>query len=311
MSVTGHSSALANRAAPSAEGGPGPPTVCPLCGCATAPARKIREFTLFGCERCGHLFLPADQAGPSREELFGDTYFSGDPHGYPDYLAEEALQRTSARHYLRILARQGVRPGAMVDLGCAAGFQIDEFRRAGWNAAGVEPNLAMAGLARQRFGIAVHQGDVSTWNPAPASLDLVLILQVLEHLPDPADALARVHRGLANNGLLLVETWDREAWGARLFGDRWHQYNPPSVLHWFSRTGFRQWVTRCGFQVVRTGLPAKRIRLSRGVGMLRASVGNGLAGRLLVSPLGLLPAECQVPYFLGDAFWCLLRRVSR
>ena len=67
--------------------------------------------------------------------------------------------------------------------------------------------------------------------------DLVVMLQVIAHLVDPLATGRRIAELLRPDGLWLVETWDRESRTARLFGRRWHEYSPPSVLHWFSRRG--------------------------------------------------------------------------
>ncbi|MFM8349945.1 MAG: class I SAM-dependent methyltransferase, partial [Actinomycetales bacterium] len=52
-------------------------------------------------------------------------------------------------------------------------------------------------------------GNLWSWPLAPASLDAVLSLQVIEHLWEPAALLTEAHRCLCAGGLLVVSTPNR------------------------------------------------------------------------------------------------------
>jgi hypothetical protein len=85
--------------------------------------------------------------------------------------------------------------------------------------------------------------------------------------------------------LLSIETWDRGAAIARLFGRRWQQVNPPSVLWLWDAAQLRHVVERAGFEVVRCRPVVKLVSVATVTGQL---------GR--VGPLRNLP----LPYGLGD-----------
>ena len=63
----------------------------------------------------------------------------------------------------------------------------------------------------------------------------------------------------APGGVWVIETWDRESVVARLLGRRWHEINPPSVLHWFSRRSLDALLASLGFERVARGRPRKTI----------------------------------------------------
>ncbi len=65
-------------------------------------------------------------------------------------------------------------------------------------------------------------------------MTIITMIQVMAHFVDPLDAFDRVARANKNDGLCLIETWNCQSLTARLFGKAWHEYSPPSVLHWFS-----------------------------------------------------------------------------
>jgi hypothetical protein len=125
---------------------------------------------------------------------------------------------------------------------------------------------------------------------------------------DPVDFVTQARDRLSESGLLLIETWDRDSIAAKASGARWHELNPPSVLHWFSRASLRKMVCDTGFELIDCGLPRKRIQIGRAFRMLRHSHNNSAISRGLTWPLALMPKNLTLPYLLGDAFWMLFKK---
>lgn len=257
------------------------------------------------CTRCHHQFWIPPDPESHVSTVYSDHYFCGSSGGYVDYVGEEALQRASARHYCRVLSRY-THPGRMLDVGAACGFFVKEFQDAGWQAAGIEPNASMCAFGRQRLQVDLSDRDL-TELPSAQPFDLITLIQVISHLIDPADTLRQIRQRLVDGGLFLVETWDRHSWAARLSGRSWHEYNPPSVLHWFTRRSLRELVESVGLRAIASGIPRKRIQVGRGVRMIRHATEQSRLGRWLTWPLALAPSDWTIPYFLGDAFWMLFR----
>jgi len=105
----------------------------------------------------------------------------------------------------------------LLDVGCAAGATtqaIRQVREVEW-AAGVELSPEAAALARAHFE-RVEEGRLEE-TPledfiAPASLDLILCLDVLEHLVDPWAAVKRLSPLLAPEGRLIVSVPNIRNW---------------------------------------------------------------------------------------------------
>ncbi|MEV0581013.1 methyltransferase domain-containing protein [Streptomyces sp. NBC_01463] len=102
-------------------------------------------------------------------------------------------------------------PGTdVLDVGCGTGIAARQFRAAGCEVLGVEPDERMAALARTR-GLPVEAGTFEAWSPAGRTFDMVVAAQSW-HWVDPAAGAAKAADVLRPGGRLAI------------FG---HAYEPP------------------------------------------------------------------------------------
>ena len=134
------------------------------------------------------------------------------------------------------------------------------------------------------------------------------MVQVLPHLVNPSQTLDSVRNQLSKNGLLLIETWSCRSLTAKAFGKNWHEYNPPSVLHWFSRNSLGRLLREHNFEVVKQGRPLKWIHVGNGAAIFKKSMEDSFLKTCLTSVLDRVPAGLKVPYFLDDVFWMVARK---
>ena len=280
---------------------------CPVCG---GPARRIfevRGFWILSCERCTHRFADVMPGEDHLAAVYDDAYFDDGGAGYPRYLDQAAIVHAAGRHYARLVARE-MPPGRTLDVGAAAGFVLKPFVEAGWKGVGVEPNPSMGAYARTELGLDVRTSSLEGFTTSEP-FDLVTMIQVLPHLWDVRRGLAAAADATTPGGYWLIETWDRSSLTARVFGKRWHEYSPPSVLHWFDRDGVVRLAAQYGFHEVRHGRRLKWISRRHASSLLRhALTGNrpGLVGRAIDAFERVMPA--RLPYPSEDLFWILLRK---
>jgi SAM-dependent methyltransferase len=206
------------------------------------------------CRGCGLLFR-ADLPSPADlPALYGAAYFrsgEGSEHGegYADYLAEEDLHRLNARRRLKVLESL-VRSGALLDVGCAAGFFLDEAQRRGWDVSGSELSPEMASWAGDELGLDIVQGAFSEQEWERGSFDVVTMWDYIEHTLDPAAELRRAADLLRPGGLLALSTGDAGSFVARLSGRRWHLLTPRHHNYFFTRSALLLTLQEAGMTTV-------------------------------------------------------------
>ena len=193
------------------------------------------------CATCGHMQL-AEQPD---EQFLAQAYADASS---TDYLEEEPGQRATARGALaQIEAHRAI--GRLLDLGCWAGFLLDEARLRGWQVSGVEPSAFASAYARRRLGLEVQTTDMFAADLDPSSFDAIVLGDVIEHLADPGRALDRI-ASLAQPGAVLYLTLpDAGSRVARLLGRRWWSVIPTHI-HYFTRRSLAALLARCGWELL-------------------------------------------------------------
>jgi 2-polyprenyl-3-methyl-5-hydroxy-6-metoxy-1,4-benzoquinol methylase len=72
------------------------------------------------------------------------------------YESELRGRKRTARKHLQIV-HQHMRPGRLLDIGCASGLFLVQAMQAGWNVSGIEPNEALCEDSRKKLSEA---GDI-------------------------------------------------------------------------------------------------------------------------------------------------------
>jgi SAM-dependent methyltransferase len=205
---------------------------------------------------------------------------------------------------------QYMKPGCLLDVGAAAGFVMKGFVELGWCAVGIEPNSGMADHARNCLGLDVETCTLEDFE-ATDRFDLVSMIQVVPHFMDPRRALRSAAQMTKPGGFWLIETWDRRSHAARSMGDAWHEYSPPSVLHWFSKDGLTKLVSEFGFSEVARGRPRKWIRASHAKAVARGASRASALSRILSIVVATIPDHLTVPYLGDDVYWVLYERPEK
>jgi SAM-dependent methyltransferase len=119
-------------------------------------------------------------------------------------------------------------------------------RRSGWEAVGVEVSATAAEHNRAE-GFEVFNGELAEARYPEGDFDVVVLSEVLEHVPEPREMLREVLRVMRPGGLLWATTPNGRGFSARSLGLKWSAVSPPEHLHLFSRGAVESLLTEVGF----------------------------------------------------------------
>jgi len=137
----------------------------------------------------------------------------------------------------------------VLDVGCWDGAVLADFP-ASWVRHGIEPHSGAARMAAER-GLTVFSASLESAPLAAAGYDVVVLLDVLEHLEDPLAALKILSASLAPGGYLVALTGNATSFAARFFKGYWYYCNYPEHIAFFSPASLRQGLNASGLNLVR------------------------------------------------------------
>jgi len=246
---------------PAAKASPDPPyspeyiETCDFCaGDRFIFVRQKDHYHIIACAGCGLVTLDYPSKEDALRRLYSEAYFRNVDgqwitRGYPDYFAMEPVIRKSASKRLKGILSM-VKGGRLLDIGCGPGFFLDVARR-DFEVLGIDLSAFAANYAKEHLGLRVFDRSLFECRFREEEFDVVTLWDTIEHLHNPKDTLREVHRILKKGGLMVVQTGDVSSLFARVMRDRWHLYNVPEHLFFFSRNILERMVATCGFTVHR------------------------------------------------------------
>jgi len=166
--------------------------------------------------------------------------------------------------------------GHVLDVGCSTGHLAGAIAARGVRVTGVEPDSAAAARARSACVEVLVGGieDLAIRARLPRGVDAVVLADVLEHLTDPAEALAFVRELLAPGGVVVASIPNIAHWSARRevargrFTYAEHGLFDRTHLRFFTRATARELATGAGYEVIEEtpapgALPLERVARGR------------------------------------------------
>lgn len=231
---------------------------CLACGSARvepwAVARDVEYhstndvFSYVRCADCGALSIgdvPADRLG----EIYPDTYYSFS-EGRMSFV-ERVKQWLDQRMFRRLFRQIKGDSLAALDVGGGTGWLLTQARA-------VEPRLRHTAVVdidtkaregAEKLGHAFHLSRIEDFR-SDRKYDLILLLNLIEHVDDPVAVLKAMGKLLAPGGKILAKTPNHDSLDARLFRNRsWGGYHCPR--HWviFTPESFTLAIDRAGLSV--------------------------------------------------------------
>ena len=123
----------------------------------------------------------------------------------------------------------------ILDVGCGEGQFVDFAMRRSWEVLGIELSDSAVALC-EKFGLPVKKADVFDRGLHQASFDMIMLSEVIEHVPNLIDFVKRLEQLLAKGGVLYLTTPNFNSLDRRVLGADWRVIHPEHITYFTPRT---------------------------------------------------------------------------
>lgn len=201
----------------------------------------MRGYPWTWCRECSSGYVPSVVPSDVLADYYADYYGEGNlavPHVVGERLRAEVRTFDPFRT-----------TGRLLDVGYGAGTLLELAGEDGWECWGTEISTS-ADLAAAGRGWQLHVGDIDELDLPQGSFDVVCMVELLEHVPEPQRQLEAAARLLRPGGLLYATTPNARGVSGRLLRTRWSAVAPPEHLQLYSPGSLRRAARRAGFDTV-------------------------------------------------------------
>ncbi|MDD5560613.1 MAG: class I SAM-dependent methyltransferase [Candidatus Omnitrophica bacterium] len=233
---------------------------CPACG---ADGRK--SFNKYGfnhkyCSDCQTLYC-----SPRPDDTLLKFYYNNYPSlaMWTKLLLEADIERKKiqytprAKRIIDIMKRLGINStGTAVDIGAGSGAFAACLKKEGFfrNIIALDLSNDCVGACK-RASLDARLGTVD--NIDPASVALISINDLIEHLFEPIEFLISCNRALETKGFISIATPNGEGFDFKILKEQTKNITPPEHLNYFNPVSLARLLERAGFEPVSVETPGE------------------------------------------------------
>ena len=237
---------------------------CPVCGSEKYSEFIIckdhfltkEKFTIVKCDQCGFTFV---NPRPEQGQLAG--YYES-----TEYISHSGTNKgvvNSVYKYVRNFTHKSklnlvtkfAKGNKILDIGCGSGELLGLFKKSDWETLGIEPNNNAREFAIKQYCIDVYE-ESHIKEIESASLDVISMWHVLEHVSLLNERMEEVKRILKDDGVLFIAVPNRISFDATHYGEFWAAFDVPRHLYHFTPETMGELIKKHGLAIV-SYLPMK------------------------------------------------------
>ena len=236
---------------------------CPACG--NESSHPVFEKSGFGytvCRSCQTLYQnprpPLEEFSRFYQESPSARYWAKEFFPAVAEIRREKLFKPKVMELARLCQNENFKPAVVADIGAGFGLFLEEWRNLfpDTRTIAIEPNPEMADLCRDKK-LEVLECLAEQASSLYAHVDLVVALEVIEHVHDPLVFCNSLNRLLRAGGRLLLTGLSVDGFDIQTLWEHAKSISPPHHINFMSIQGFKQLLKRAGFSKVDIFTPGK------------------------------------------------------
>jgi 2-polyprenyl-3-methyl-5-hydroxy-6-metoxy-1,4-benzoquinol methylase len=201
------------------------------------------DSNIYKCKNCGHLFL----SPVLKDELIAN-YYNEISSEYFNY--EPIHSRINEDKKILNRIQKIKQKGKVLEIGCGNGFFLKLFKDCGYDCTGIEPSPKAFNYAKEYNTLNVINGFLEENTFEKESFDIVLLMDVIEHLYSPNDIIKLCNKILKEGGILVILTGNVNSLNSRLWGSKWYYLYSWEHISFFNKTSISKLLNIQNFKIL-------------------------------------------------------------
>lgn len=226
---------------------------CLICGSSDIKElNRYKHANLVKCRKCKLVFC---RKKSSDSEL--TKYYSN----YPVNYCNSQLTLKRYNKLLDIFEKFRINNN-IIDVGCGDGFFLEAAKERGWNVYGTEFSNEKVTICINK-GINIIQGKLDPNNYDKNCFDVIISIEVLEHINYPVKEIFNFHKILRKKGALYITTPNFQSLSRLILKDKWNIIVYPEHLCYYTPDVICNLLTNIGFKMISlqtTGISFSRMQ---------------------------------------------------
>lgn len=209
----------------------------------TADYFNKADVNIYYCARCDIKFASTNSF---TSEIYDKVYSSGEL-GYhhdetKDKLSLEELARKDI-NFVAVADSLSPDPLDILEVGCGYGYLTNALNQLGHRARGVDVSRKAIAYAKEIYGDYFEQKEVTE---VVGSYDMIIGVELIEHLMDPKGFVKKCTELLKPNGKLIITTPNKDFYNKKTL---WMTSPPPIHLFWFGKKAMETMAKNAGLEM--------------------------------------------------------------
>jgi len=140
--------------------------------------------------------------------------------------------------------------GRILEVGCGKGHLLNLLKSLGYDCYGIEPSPTAVQYAQDNYDLKITKGILQNVRFRRSEFDVIILVDVLEHLKHPQDITDTLKRYLKKDGIIIITTGDIKSINAKVFRSFWGYFSSWEHISFFNKSSISKLFSRNGFRMI-------------------------------------------------------------